>query len=223
MNRSLVFFALLTLAGYIVIESGTLDMIIDQQKLADYMASHFWLGWLTLISVGALYTGLGAPRQLLAWAFGFALGPTWGTLLSTGATMAGAIGCFLAGRYLIRPYLVTRFGSRMIRFDCALEQQPFLKILLIRLLPVGSNLLTNLIAGASRIGILPFVAGSGIGYMPQMLIFALVGSGISQAKSLNLALSLLLFVIVSLVGAWLYRNQKNDCLMSGDSQESASL
>jgi uncharacterized membrane protein YdjX (TVP38/TMEM64 family) len=210
--RSLILFALLTAAGFVLIESGSLDMMTDQQELAHYVASHGWQGWLILVCVGALYTGLGAPRQLLALAYGFVLGPVWGTLLSTGVALAGAVGCFLAGRYLIRPYLVTRFEARMTKFDRSLEQQPFLKILLIRLLPVGSNLLTNLIAGASRIRIMPFVAGSAVGYIPQMLIFALAGSGISQARSLNLALSLLLFVVVSLVGVWLYRNRKNRSL-----------
>jgi uncharacterized membrane protein YdjX (TVP38/TMEM64 family) len=64
---------------------------------------------------------------------------------------------------------------------------------LIRLLPVGSNLLTNLAAGISSIRSKHFFSGTLLGYLPQTLVFALVGSGVHIAPALKLALAIGLF------------------------------
>jgi len=76
---------------------------------------------------------------------------------------------------------------------------------LIRLLPVGSNLLTNLAAGISSIRPAPFFSGTLLGYLPQTLVFALVGSGVHIAPTLKLSLAIGLFLISGALGAYLYR------------------
>ena len=83
------------------------------------------------------------------------------------------------------------------------------KTLMIRLMPVGSNLLTNLFAGAANIDFKRFLLGSLLGYIPQTLVFVLVGSGIGLAQSEKLIISGLLFVIASAIGVHLYRSQRN--------------
>jgi len=47
----------------------------------------------------------------------------------------------------------------------------FLKALIIRLLPAGSNFLTNVLAGTARSPFKPYVLGTAIGFLPQMTIF----------------------------------------------------
>jgi uncharacterized membrane protein YdjX (TVP38/TMEM64 family) len=71
---------------------------------------------------------------------------------------------------------------------------------------VGSNLLTNLAAGISSIRPAYFFSGTLIGYLPQTLVFALVGSGVHIAPALKLALAVGLFLISGVLGAWLYRH-----------------
>ena len=66
----------------------------------------------------------------------------------------------------------------MRKFDEFVGLHPFQMTMIVRLLPVGSNVLTNLIAGVSRVRPVPFFAGSAVGYLPQTLAFALVGSGV---------------------------------------------
>jgi uncharacterized membrane protein YdjX (TVP38/TMEM64 family) len=96
----------------------------------------------------------------------------------------------------------------MRQFDQRFREQTALKVLMVRLLPVGNNLLTNLIAGCSGIRFLPFIVGSTVGYLPQMLIFALSGAGIGNADKYQLMLSVVLFILASLIGAFLYHNHK---------------
>jgi uncharacterized membrane protein YdjX (TVP38/TMEM64 family) len=206
-------FALLLLIAYAAAHYGWLEFIGDQARVASYLKSHGPEGLVVIFLAGALFTGIGAPRQLLAFVFGFAMGGIQGAVISTLATAIGASGCFFAARWLLRSSLVQRFGHRMRRFDELFRERTLLKILMVRLLPVGSNLVTNLIAGCSGIGFLPFLAGSTLGYLPQMLIFALAGAGIGRADSHQVAVSVFLFMLAFAIGAFLYQKERNQTLV----------
>ena len=54
----------------------------------------------------------------------------------------------------------------------------------------------------------PFLFGSTLGYLPQMLVFALAGAGIGNANAYQLAVSIGFFILASLIGAFLYHNQR---------------
>ena len=73
-----------------------------------------------------------------------------------------------------------------------------------RFMPVGSNLLTNLAAGAFNVPPLRFFAGSALGYIPQTVVFAFVGSGEKVESGTHLRMSVLLFVISALLGLSVY-------------------
>ncbi|KEF30048.1 membrane protein, putative [Marinobacter nitratireducens] len=201
-------FGLLVLAAYLVIHFDWLDFMSDEKLVSSYLHSHGLFGLVLITTAGAVFTGVGAPRQLLAFVLGFSLGAVNGTLLSSIATALGAAGSFYAARVLLRTNLANRFERRMCQFDNLFREQTFLKILMVRLLPVGSNLITNLISGCSGIRFSPFLAGSFIGYIPQMLVFSLAGAGIGSADQYQVLLSAALFVVASLLGGILYRNHR---------------
>ncbi|PXX91823.1 hypothetical protein DIT71_08170 [Marinobacter vulgaris] len=201
-------FALLVLVGYLAIDSGWLGFIADRAQVASYLHSQGIEGLLAIILAGAIFTGIGAPRQILAFVLGFSLGGIIGTLASTLAAAIGATGCFFTARWLLQQPLAERFGRRMRQFDELFREQTLLKVLMVRLLPVGSNLATNLVAGCSGIRFLPFLAGSTFGYLPQMLVFALAGAGMGNADEYQLILSAALFVLASMIGVLLYHNQR---------------
>ncbi|HCW89202.1 MAG TPA: hypothetical protein DHU56_03985, partial [Marinobacter sp.] len=142
-------FSTLALAGYLAIQSSWLDFLADENLVAGYLRSHGTTGFLVVTLAGATFTGLGAPRQLLAFVLGFALGGINGTLLSTLTAVLGAAGCFAIARWLLRDSLARRFSHRMHRFDELFKEQTMLKVLMVRALPVGSNLATNLVAGGA--------------------------------------------------------------------------
>lgn len=208
----------LILAGYLALDSGWLGFLTDENRLASYVHSHGMPGIVFITLAGALFTGLGAPRQVLAFAMGFALGGINGTLLSSLATSVGATGCFFTARWLLRHPLSQRFSDQMRQFDRVFHERTLQKILMIRLLPVGSNLLTNVVAGCSSIRFVPFLTGSTIGYVPQTVIFALAGSGIGNADQYQLLLSMVLFVMASLTGASLYRKHRARALANSISE-----
>jgi len=134
------------------------------------------------------------------------------------------LGCILSfayARFFGKGLLRARLGERAVRFDRFIHDHPISMTVLIRLLPVGSNLLTNLAAGISSIRPAYFFSGTLIGYLPQTLVFALVGSGVQIAPALKISLAVGLFLISGVLGVWLYRRFRHG--QSFDEQIDAEL
>ncbi len=165
-------------------------------------------GELLFLAVGTLAMAVGLPRQVFAFLGGYAFGFVIGTALALLATVMGCIASFYYARVLARDLMKRRFARRIAQVDVFLGHSPFNMALVIRLLPVGSNLLTNLVAGVSHTAARPFFAGSALGFLPQTLIFALAGSGVNVDPSLRLSIAAGLFVISAVIGARLYRQHR---------------
>lgn len=179
-------------------------------------------GMLIFLLIGAVATMLGAPRQMVAFLGGYAFGFALGCLLST---LASAISCFLSfsfSRQIGRRYIQHRFAHRIERINRFLHKDPLTKTIVIRLLPVGNNLITNLIAGVTHVKTAPFIIGSFIGYLPQMAIFALMGKGIVVLSAWKIILSIILFVISAALSLRLYKQYKAARLLDEEADETAA-
>lgn len=96
----------------------------------------------------------------------------------------------------------------MGRINSFLHDNTFSTAVMIRLLPVGNNLVTNLVAGIANVRALPFLLGSALGYWPQTAVFALIGSGISLDPIFRIGLGVVLLVISGALGGHLYRHTR---------------
>lgn len=193
----------LALLGYLF-NSSDLGNAANEAWIDAHVRGHGVEGTLLFLAMGTLFTALGLPRQIIGFLAGYAFGLLSGTLLGTLAALLGCLATFLYARFFGRGPLQKRLGGRAARFDRFIHQHPFAMTLLIRLLPVGSNILTNLAAGISSARLLPFLAATFIGYLPQSLIFALVGSGVNVDPTLRIGGALVLFVISGALGGFLY-------------------
>jgi uncharacterized membrane protein YdjX (TVP38/TMEM64 family) len=182
---------------------------LDAQWVDSAVRGEGGSGWPLFLAVGALAVAVGLPRQAVCFLGGYGFGLGWGLVLAQAASILGCLLCFLYARLLGRDLVRHRFAERLRRLDDFLSEHPLTMTMLIRFLPVGSNLLTNLLAGVSSVRMLPFLAGSLIGYLPQTLIFVLLGSGIHVQPVLRIAVSVLLFLASALLGLALYRRLRH--------------
>ncbi|HXV07277.1 MAG TPA: VTT domain-containing protein [Burkholderiales bacterium] len=166
---------------------------------------HGVAGELLFVCVAGMLTAVGVPRQLVSFLGGYAFGLVFGTVLAVAATLLGCAASFYCARVLGRAYLARRFSGRVRRFDDFIRAHPLGMTLLIRLSPVGNNLLTNLLAGVTSVRPSLFFAASAVGYIPQSLAFALGGSGVEVDPLLRTALAVILFLVSGALGAWLLR------------------
>lgn len=194
----------LALLGYLF-KSSDLGSSVNEAWIDARVRGHGVNGALLFLLMGGMFTAIGLPRQIIAFLGGYAFSIGLGTLLGALAALLGCMLSFGYARLFGKGLLRAKLGERAGRFDHFIHAHPFSMTVLIRLLPVGSNLLTNLAAGISSIRPASFFFGTLLGYLPQTLVFALVGSGVHIAPTLKLSLAIGLFLISGALGAWLYR------------------
>lgn len=176
-------------------------------------------GMFIFLLMGSVATLVGAPRQLVAFLGGYAFGFVDGVLLATLATSVSCALSFTFARQLGRPLVQKRFAKRIQRVNRFLQHEPLLKTIVIRLLPVGNNLITNLVAGVTHVRAMPFIVGSFVGYLPQMVIFSLMGKGIVVMSVWKIILSGVLFVVSAALSLRLYKQYKAARILEDESSE----
>lgn len=205
----------LALLGYLF-KLTDLGHSINQTWINEHVRRHGLQGMLVFLMMGAVFTAIGLPRQIIAFLAGYAFSVALGTLLGALAALLGSMLAFGYARLFGKGLLRSRLGERARRFDAFIDQHPFAMTLLIRLLPLGNNALTNLAAGVSSIRPWVFFSGTFLGYLPQTLVFALVGSGVHVAPALKLGGAIALFVVSGALGAYLYRRHRQALDMDSD-------
>ncbi len=212
-------------AGLVVLARalGLEEHLADRQWVLAHVEGQGVWGVLFFLGLTGLVTGMGVPRQLTAFLGGYAFGWFWGTVLATLGTALGCAMDFGLSRTLGRDFVLHRFGRRVERLDAFLRSDPWRSALAIRLLPVGHNMLTSVAAGVTSIPAAAFILGSAAGYLPQSLVFALAGAGISAETGLGRALSIGFSVLLLLASGWLgvsvYRAYKRKGVVPEEEEE----
>lgn len=209
----------LALVGWLFDQSD-LGNAINESWIDSHIRGHGVEGTLLFLAMGAIFTAVGLPRQIIAFLAGYAFDIVLGTFYGALATLLGCAVTFIYARLFGRGLLSARFGARARRFDTFIHDHPFSMTLLIRLLPVGSNIVTNLAAGVSRVRIMPFLSASFVGFLPQTLVFALVGSGVNVSQGLRIGGAVVLFLASGVLGAYLYHRHRHG-LSIGDEVDEA--
>jgi uncharacterized membrane protein YdjX (TVP38/TMEM64 family) len=165
----------------------------------------------------AMYIGLvgllvcvGIPRHLLSFVGGYAFGAFFGTVWATLGVTLGCVLSFTYARFLGQRFVQNHFGSRIDKLENFLLRAPFTMTFIVRSLPIGNNLVTNILAGVTRIPAPAFFVGSCAGYLPQNFIFALLGSGINVDPFWRTLVSATCFLLASVAGLLLYRHFLHD-------------
>lgn len=156
----------------------------------------------------SLATSIGLPRQIAALVAGMNLGVMVGVVTATLATTLGCLITFAVSRYLFSEKLTRKYPDKLAKLSVFLSEQTFLKALVIRILPLGSNFLTNIIAGVTKVSMPAYVSGSFVGFIPQMIIFSLAGSGLRLGAKNELVISVALFIVALLLSAYIIKKHR---------------
>jgi len=159
----------------------------------------------TFIVAAAVALAVGVPRQAAAFAAGYAFGAAAGTLLAWLAALLACVADFFWARAVAGSWARRRFSGRLARLERLVADRPFATTLAVRLFPLGNNLAVNLVAGASAVAPVPFLAASALGYLPQTVVFALLGNGVHVARAVQIAIGTALFGISAAIGVALFR------------------
>jgi len=162
------------------------------------------------LMAAALSCAVGVPRQAAAYAAGYGFGLWPGVALSLAAQVVGCIADVLWARALARPWAARRMtapGGRLARLDAYLSANTFAATLFLRLLPVGNSMALSLLAGTSGARLGSFVLASALGFLPQTLVFALLGAGTRLDSMDQIIVAAALFAASALLGWALWRRR----------------
>ena len=112
--------------------------------------------------------------------FGLPLGPL---LVSVGSTL-GALLAFYVARYILKKWVEERFGERLHPIQEGLCKNDIHYMLFLRLVPIAPFFLVNIAMGASQISWKVFMAGTLLGKLPAIWIYANAGSNLANLRSL---------------------------------------
>ena len=112
--------------------------------------------------------------------FGLPLGPL---LVSVGSTL-GALLAFYVARYILKKWVEERFGERLHPIHEDLCKNDIHYMLFLRLVPIAPFFLVNIAMGASQISWKVFMAGTLLGKLPAIWIYANAGSNLANLRSL---------------------------------------
>ena len=191
----LLFFALLS--QFILHLTGIDKTWLEQEVLNQGARSS-----VVFIFLMAGLLAVGLPRQLVALLAGYGFGLWQGFVLASLATVLGCGISYFVARCFLSVWIKRKYRHSYLKYRYLFSNHVFKLTFAIRLLPAGSNVLTSLIAGALRLPAVTFVFASGLGYLPQNLIFVLMGNGVQVSSGWQI----LMAVVGVFVALWLSRS-----------------
>jgi len=164
-----------------------------------------------VVTVG-LGTAAGAPGLPFIVAGGALFGTALGAVLGWVGSMVGAVGGYWLARTVGRGVVVNwlrRFKRANGAVEAARDFGGMLRLRLIAILPLG---MVNFIGGLARTPFAAYMAATGIGIIPSILIYCYfadsllerVGNGRSDAL-VSLIIASALLIVLSLAPKWLAR------------------
>jgi uncharacterized membrane protein YdjX (TVP38/TMEM64 family) len=192
----------------LLVESGRFSDFLNKDWIDNEVRGQGVNGKLAFMAIAAMFASVGLPRQVVAFMAGYGFGFSEGAGLALVAIITACILGFCYGHLGSILFKPAKMPQRMQQTAEFIKDHTFTSTIIIRLLPAGSNLLVNLAAGAMRVRGIPFFSGSLLGYIPQTLVFALIGSGVHVDPRQRIGLGVALFIVSALLGVQLYRRYR---------------
>ncbi len=161
-------------------------------------------GPLALLGLSLALPFLFLPRWPVGFVAGTLYGIVAGTLIGTAMGTLGAMVHFALSRRLFKT-----IGERMrkrFQLPDRMENRKAVPLIFgLRAFPLSNNGLTNLLAGAINMRLLPFMAATFLGMVPSTLMYAAWGKLMRKPSPGHTALAVGLVVILVLGAWWLGR------------------
>ncbi len=173
----------------------------------DETAVQQWLGFaakspyalLIAVAAFAVLAFAGVPQVMLIAAAVVAFGPWTGSAYSWVGTMVSSAVGFWLGRITGGRLLRKLGGEGIGRFIAMVGRNGFLASLIVRLVPSAPFVAVNMAAGVTPMRFSAFVLGTAIGIVPKILLTAMAGHSVAQARGGHLWSSAALFGLALLI------------------------
>ena len=207
-GKLLLLFAIAAAAGlFFALDLGhylSLDWLKAQQDaIAAYRADQPLAAVAVYFALYVAVTALSLPgAALMTLAGGAVFGLLWGTLIVSFASSIGATLAFLASRFLLRDWVMARFGRRLAAIDAGVRKEGAFYLFTLRLVPVFPFFLVNLLLGLTAMKARTFYWVSQLGMLAGTVVYVNAGTQLAQIDSLAGIVSPGLLLSFALLGVF---------------------
>lgn len=172
---------------------GSIESMIHQVSEGPFAAP-------AVMVIFSLLALAGAPQFMLIAATVVVFGPWVGALYSWAATMASALFGFVLGR-LFGARMMNRFGGAVLnRASRLIARHGIVSSALVRNVPSAPFIVLNVAAGATRMSLVKFLVGTGLGIIPKIVFIGLAGHGVLDVFNERKPEDF--FYLIALVALW---------------------
>jgi uncharacterized membrane protein YdjX (TVP38/TMEM64 family) len=158
----------------------------NRDALLAFTESHYAASVAIFVTAYCLLVAASLPGAVFfTLAGGFLFGSALGTVyVNLGAT-SGATLAFLAGRYLLRDWVESKFGGRLAPLQQGFANNAFSYLMTLRLIPLFPFFVVNMACGLTRVSLATYVTATAIGIIPGSFVFAYAGRQLGTINSLK--------------------------------------
>jgi uncharacterized membrane protein YdjX (TVP38/TMEM64 family) len=180
-----------------------LATLADPRSMQNWLEAAAQSPQAPVVVVGAFVIGglVAFPVTLLIAVTAAVFGPWLGFAYAASGALASALVTYALGAKLGRRLLEDALGPRLHRVRRSLLRRGVLAIAAVRLVPIAPFTLVNLVAGASRIPLTHYLAGTALGMAPGMIVLAALGVQILTVLTEPTITNVVLFL--TSVAAWI--------------------
>lgn len=180
-----------------------LQDVAEPRKIARWLGTVAHSAWMPP-AVAVIYVAASLvmfPNTVLCLAIIMALGPLVGTAYAYGGSMFAALTGYVLGRLGGKRVEKLRFRG-FDRISAELRRGGFMQVLMLRVLPIAPFSATNILSGAARVRLLPFVAATLVGISPYILTFAAFGRQARRLLSDPTPMDIAVTVVIAAVATF---------------------
>jgi uncharacterized membrane protein YdjX (TVP38/TMEM64 family) len=138
-------------------------------------------GPLFIVAVYAVGGFIMFPIVILIPVTAFIYGPLLGPVYALLGCLVSALLCYMLGKKMGSEAVARIAGSRTAYLSRKLSQRGFLMIALFRFLPIAPYTMVNILAGAFRMRLMDYTAGTLVGLLPGVVIMTLIENQLEKA------------------------------------------
>jgi uncharacterized membrane protein YdjX (TVP38/TMEM64 family) len=138
-------------------------------------------GPLLIVAVYAVGGFVMFPIVILIPVTAFIYGPLLGPVYALLGCLVSALLCYMLGKMLGSEAVYRIAGSRAASLSRKLSQRGFLMIAVFRFLPIAPYTVVNILAGAFRMRLVDYTAGTLVGLLPGVIIMTLIENRLEKA------------------------------------------
>ena len=157
----------------------------NRESLSAMVSRRYFLFMAVYMLAYLLTAAFAVPlvSEPLTLAGGLMFGTLPGAIYTNIGATAGASVAFLFSRYILGGWIQKRSGFRLARLNEEIERNGYRYLLSLRLTPLVSFTLIDVLAGLTRVPLKTFIWTTAAGILPATLIYSYTGSRLSYIES----------------------------------------